>query len=536
MDQKNYFISAFGTFGNPNGFRQSFFFLDNSHSKIARNLATFDLNTVAIKILPKSKVYAIRKEFINNSNIFSYAIYSFAKEQNSERGGTFIGSSIIYKEKIGNENITVSVLEDFHQNLLKNNVENDTITVNHSDKFSVSKPKDFDKISINLKDVISNLNSFHTNKNLFVFCETSPEKLQIFFKKSIDLLNVYDTIYFTRSEEVATFVAQKGIFKFIQQVGDKKEFDQEIDKLEIERKQKITDAIEKFEKHKLQLEEEKNREIENRKKQIEQNQQKQSENQKKIEESKSDLSKLENLYKTFAGHISILMSALHSGKTLDEVNNFYKQFEKEFNDEKRKLNSSTQISSFSNSRSPAQVSPYSNPYEKSHQSDSEDDEKKSSMKVVAIVSLVLNILLIGGLAYLLYSIYTDNEKKIANTENFASSNENINSLEKDSVVVERQLNPIPNDIAKNNIDKIKNELTDNSTEVNDVVKIIFDKNKPIKNVYQFQKQEYAHYLIKQNPDAFDSNNVLMRKGLLTKIPSFSETSVKKDSLNNSVSK
>lgn len=500
MDQKNYFISAFGTFGNPNGFRQSFFFLDNSHSIIARNLATFDLNTVAIKILPKSKVYSIRKEFINNSTIFSYAIYSFAKEQNSERGGTFIGSSIIYKEKIGNENITVSVLEEFHTNLLAKFVENDTITVNHSDKFSVNKPKDFDKIGVNLTDVLINLNLFHTNKILFVFCDTSPEKLQIFLKKSVDLLNVYDTIYFTRSEEVATFVAQKGIFKFIQQVGDKKEFDQEIENLEAERKEKRTDAIAKFEKNKLQFEEEKNREIESRKKQIEQNQQKQSENQKKIDGSKSDLSKLVNLYKTFAGNISVLMSGLHSGRNLDEVNNSYKQFEKEFIDEKRKLGSPNEIALFSNHRTNSgNLTPQTN--QKTYDYDSGKGEKISKFDLFKFISVILNVLLISSVI-LYFAVFNTTPSIKISEQSIPIYTENTNIEPADSLL--EKISPTPDTILNRNDYRIVNKKIENNTKIDEVITVIFQNNPSgIKKHYENQKRGYKELLYKRNSNAFE---------------------------------
>lgn len=49
-----YFFSAFGTFGSPNGFRQSFF-LGGSKS-IAQEIRTFDLKTDAIKLFPQTSI------------------------------------------------------------------------------------------------------------------------------------------------------------------------------------------------------------------------------------------------------------------------------------------------------------------------------------------------------------------------------------------------------------------------------------------------------------------------------------------------
>ncbi|RZK18964.1 MAG: hypothetical protein EOO43_12095, partial [Flavobacterium sp.] len=124
----NYFISTFGTFGNPNGFQQSYLFAQGKEN-IARSIKMFDLNTNAIKLFANSKVYAIRKEFVNDHRVISYSIYSYAKEQNSERSGTFIGSSILFIDQIVDENITLRNLNEFHSSLAEKNTHDNTITV-----------------------------------------------------------------------------------------------------------------------------------------------------------------------------------------------------------------------------------------------------------------------------------------------------------------------------------------------------------------------------------------------------------------------
>ena len=128
-------LIAFGTFGNPNGFKQSFFVF--SDENIARNVKTFDLKTDAITLFPNSKIYAIRKELANGSNAIAYSIYTFAKERSSDRGGTFIGSSILFLNKIAEENITINCLNEFHNSLVAKNVQNDIIDVEHSDNFNI---------------------------------------------------------------------------------------------------------------------------------------------------------------------------------------------------------------------------------------------------------------------------------------------------------------------------------------------------------------------------------------------------------------
>ena len=238
-------LVAFGTFGNPNGFKQTFFV---GNQNLAKSIKTFDLNTNAIKLFANSRIYSIRKENTNGFNAIAYSLYTYAKEQNSERSGTFIGSSILYTNKIAKEEITISQLNEFHNQLVNKNVSNNTISVNHSDKFIVGLPKDFNKIEFNLRE-IENLNfSQNIEKNLVVFCNVNENNLKYFFEKSIDLLNAYNTIYFTDSNEVGEFVLQKGIFKIIQNFGEKKDFEIEINNLIEERKRKRDLSISEFEK------------------------------------------------------------------------------------------------------------------------------------------------------------------------------------------------------------------------------------------------------------------------------------------------
>ena len=139
---------------------------------------------------------------------------------------------------------------------------------------------------------------------------------------------------------------------------------------------------------------------------------------------------------------------------------------------------------------------------------------------------LLNILLIGALAYLLYSIYTDNEKKIADTENIPSLNEGSDFNESDSVLVESKLNPFPNDVAKNQENKVEMlKKFDSTSTMKNVIDIIFERNKSIKEVYQFQKNDYKKLLFERNKNAFDVKNgdtILVKKDLLEEIPSYTK--------------
>ena len=167
MENTNCYIFAFATFGHPNDFRQTPFKYGNP--EIAKQVKIFDLSN-AIKVFPNSTIYSIRKESIRSSKLISYSIYSFAQEQASKRDGTFIGSSIILENAIADEHYVLNCLNEFHQKLTENNLNDGILKVNHSKDFvPISNLSDFDKIE-NPQTEIANLN-FNINNivNKFFF-------------------------------------------------------------------------------------------------------------------------------------------------------------------------------------------------------------------------------------------------------------------------------------------------------------------------------------------------------------------------------
>lgn len=525
---KNINVFGYATFGTPNGFTQSCIYGNQNLEKV---LKTFDLKTNAIQLLsPTDRIYSIRKEGKPNNIVVSYSVYTYAKEKNSNRSGTFIGTSLVLTNEILPENLVLKSLHEIHQKLKNNNVNNNVLNINHSKDFNIQDifSKDFEKLEHQSKsfDVIEWENS---GKNLVVYTSKFEQnEIQNLFKKSLQILSKYETIYFIDSKEIADFVSQKKLFRLIEKNG----LDEEIVKLENEKKQKIVNAIESFKNQKQKREEEGSKEHEILKKQIEQDEQKHLENWKKIEEADKNLSALSQLYSNFLPKFDELISQLNSGKQLEEVNHSFKQFERDFNEQKRNLASSASISPLSNSRTNPKVSPYINSYsENSRHRNFDNDKKGGVFGIFTIISLTLNVLLIGGLVYL----YLENDKKLASKEAPVMINEP--SFEKDSTLMEFKLNPQPNDFAKDEENKkyVLEKLTENSTTVDEVVEIIFNKNKIIKDVYQFQKEDYADNLIKENPEAFNENKILVKKDLLQKIPFYSDAFIAKDTSNISIS-
>lgn len=509
-------LIAFGTFGNPNGFKQTFFI---GNKELSKTVKTFDLNTNAIKLFPKANIYSIRKEYAGGHNIISYSVYSFAKEQNSERSGTFIGSSILFTGKIAEENITIKLLDEFQNNQKNKNVQNDTITVNHSDQLSVSKPTDFDKTEFNLK-TIEDLNFIQTsNKNLVVYCETNPDKLQSFLKKSIDLLNVYDSIYFTQSKEVAEFVGQKGIFKLVQADG----FEQEIQLLQAERNRKIESSISDFEKEISRLDEDKNKTLGEFREQIEKNEQLHQENEKKIRESKSDLEQVKQIYSDFSHKIKDYTNQLKSGRKLDDVKKLYNENKRIFIDSVQQIKRPSFINNISKAKTNTGLRNevhYNSNNKNDWQNDEQGKREKSQPKfdVFKVTTLILSVLLLSAIAGLVYfQFFKKPEKEIIYNE---TQEEQIKQPIENIV---SELNPKPNgevDLSTKNT--INTKLIKNS-KIDSITNFVFKANpSSINEYYKYQKQGYSKLLFEKNKESFEinsSNDTVYIKDLQS-IPNF----------------
>ncbi|WP_347219358.1 hypothetical protein [Chryseobacterium sp.] len=389
-----YFFSAFGTFGNPNGFRQSFF-LGGNHS-IAREIRTFDLKTDAIKLFPQSKIYSIRKDYAGGCNLLSYSVYTFAKEQNSDRGGTFIGSSLLFVNKIATEGLIINALNDFQDILEKNNLSEGIITVNHSDQFFIRKPKDFDKIGFNVREVDELDFTRSDNNYLVVYCETNAAQLQRFFSKAIDLLNVYDTIYFTQSHEIGDFVKQKGIFKIVDADG----FKRELDHLEEERRRTLQNTIAELEKEKEVLQDEKIKLLEDLNRQILQNEKRHQENEAKIKESKNGIEVISKEYDQYSGKIETLIRDLTADGKVESAKKRHLENKRSFNDtiqQNRNIESLSSLSSSSNGRiQTTKENPYVTGLSGFHSS-GRNQEKEFRLDGFKVATLVLSLLLIGTL-------------------------------------------------------------------------------------------------------------------------------------------
>lgn len=481
--ENNYFVFVFGTFGNPNGFKQSFLYLDKNLHNVAKELKTFDLNTNAIKLFTNTEIYAIRKESIQNRHIISYSKYTFAKEPNSDRGGSFIGSSLIFVDKIATENIIISQLNNFHQNLINQNLIDDTLNVKTSNEFLINQPKDYDKIKNNLKN-IKELSINQTNNNLVVFCDTLPQYLQNYLEKSIDLLNVYDTIYFTKSEEVANYVKQKNVFPLIEDVESKREFDLEIQKLEEVRQREISE----FRKELIQVikkisdsKEKQNQEFINN---IETSKKTHQANHLKIEDAENQRKNKGKDYDESIKQYETLFDKLSKGEKIEILKQQFSVLRSNLRNIEAIKPSPIHLNSISNPtpRDNSLNQNFNYPYDSN--SNNYKSQKVNKLGIYKIGTFFLSILLIAAICWIVYP-------KLKNEE--PVNTEVKPEIEEENPTESSKLNPFPNDELSVKIEKGK--------KLSEVVKNVFENDSIIK-FYKYQKQDYSKKLYDQNSGKF----------------------------------
>ncbi|MCT2561987.1 hypothetical protein [Chryseobacterium herbae] len=519
-----YFFSAFGTFGNPNGFRQSYFLGGNAD--VVRHIKTFDLKTDAIKLFPGTKIYGIRKEPAGSSSLISYAIYTFAKEQNSQRGGTFIGASLIFVDKIASESLIINVLDEFHQHLEAHNVSEGVIVTNHSDKFSVDLPKDYDKISLNMRELGDLGPAQMSNNYLMVYSETHSSQLQQHFSKAVDLLNSYEMIYFTESHEVAEFVKQKGIFKIVDMNG----FDREIQKCHEEKSKALTSYIRDLELEKETLKEDRKQLLDHLEKQIIQNEKRHQENEKNIRESKEGITAINTEFDQYSGRINELIGILKSNGKVENIKKEHLESRKKFADKirlNRDIGTFSAMGSSSSQRSVKQ--PLGNSLEDFGRGESRENRgSKLNGYKIAFWSLLL-LLAISAVGYIMFLDggkmigFPMEENRVAvesgNTDTVAAENKDLETAVEPSSV---NLNPFPNAELNENDWRLVSKKAAPETKIDSLISIIYKENpSTVNDYYKHQKKDYKNHLYSLNDKSFEirgSDTIL--RDTLKRIPNY----------------
>lgn len=468
-------VGAIGTFGLPNGCTQSAFY----SGKFLGN-KSLDLNANEIKVFPNTVLFAVKREIVNNEPSLVFTKYTFAKEKNSNRGGTFIGSCICFYNSYASANQIYSLLNELHLSLTENenNILNSVLQVSHSKDLKVKLPKDFEKLQQNLKP-FEPVDSFGRNinphKNFIVYSDDNgADKIVAFFENCIAYFQDNETVYFTNDREIAEFVREKNLLK----IESYSEFKKEIDAIQLQREEDIKrqEILRIEELRRLEfLKKEEERKIQ---------EQKSSDEQKRSESEQE---------KRFVSKRSIP----------NQQKIKYDDHKNLIIDYNRLLDLYTGLTQRN-----AAASLYSDKQKTSHSSKSKGSKSRKILFYI-VIPFVCFLLLISNVYFLFFQ-----EPKIEFKEK--------NIITEKPIVKKDSLNPLPNNELSQPEKKalFKNSIKDK--KISELVQIIF-KNNPteIATIYGFQKHSYQENLYELNKTYFKiEKDTICINDTIDKIPSF----------------
>jgi hypothetical protein len=511
-------LIAFGTFGNPNGYRQTFIKGNTEYSSLLK----FDLNTSAIKLVANTKMYAIRRERINGRNGLSFSIYTFAKEQNSERGGTFIGSSLLFIDEHPQLNLIISILNNFHYNLVKYNVINETIQVNHSDNLNVSFgiPNDFEKLALNnirIEDYYTNLN----NNQLLIYDYVDSENLPLILNDAKELLNNYNTIFVSADREIVKFVHQRGLMPFVSKENNS--FETELKKVKELKQNLITNSISKYEQEKRLLQIEKENEINELKNHLQNDKLLQAENDKIINQNSQYILELETFYNSQIEKVDKHILELKNSSNISKTDQSYKKSKAEFQNNKiskKQQKNQNKLNKVKQQQQKSTNSNYNTTTENIHFSrppqevSLEEDRKKESKNLYKILTYSFGLLWITTTIFL----FLNNTKEISSNQQQINSHKTENNSKSSISNSSSNLTPKPTTNLNSNDLHFVNKVKLKGKNIKEIVEIIFNKNpNGIKKYYANQIELYCKLLIEQNTNCF-RDKILVADSLII-IPS-----------------
>jgi hypothetical protein len=519
---ENVYIYAFATFGHPSDFQQACIL--PVKNKLPHKIKLFEL-THAIKVFPNSELHSIRFEKINGEIYISYSIYTYTKELLSDRDGTFIGSSILFSNEMPDESLAIENLIQFHNILTSKNVKDDRLLINHLKDFTLPKSifEDFNKKNFNVTQLDSKLKLSNSNSSLVVW--SNNNNLGLNYKKAIQLFEKYDTIYFTESKEIAEFARSRGIYKTI----DEKGFETEINNLIEERKRKREQSISEFEREVERINDDKKRAIQEFKTQLEQFRNIHQSNAKKIADAESDISKINQFYDQFIRETNKLIGNLKNNNAqLEEVKNIHNDNKRSFNSNLPNLKSANYITTLEkpkpkgNLHTVKQHQEFENISE-NRRLEQKEEEQAYKIDIYKVATLILAFLLVFTWIYFLFF-----KSNSANDFDLIQNQEQVNAdpheEELDETLEIEDLNPKSNSKLNENDYRIVAKSLNPNMKLEDVVKVIFNKNpSEIGNIYSGQEENYSKHLLEQNKKCFeqkDGKNYFSSKDTIRLIPSY----------------
>ena len=202
-------IGVFGTFGEPLGYQQLFY-----HG-VSYN-GSLDIEEDKIELYPGEHLYAVKRELVDGVYAISCCIYTYVRELNTERFGTFLGNCIVLQDSFADADYVYAALKALHEQVLgtSQNVENSILTAHEAKDVILREPESFIALKANIIPISKTpffSSAVNEAKEHFVtpnpLSERSKEEQLIdFFDKAIKDYTDTTALFFSFDRNVYDFV------------------------------------------------------------------------------------------------------------------------------------------------------------------------------------------------------------------------------------------------------------------------------------------------------------------------------------------
>ncbi|MBX2907649.1 MAG: hypothetical protein KF744_16510 [Taibaiella sp.] len=202
-------LGVFGTFGEPHGYQQVLYYDVNFAGSL-------DLDEDEIEFYSGNDLFAVRREIVDGVYTICFCIYSFVRELNTERFGTFIGTTIVLQDGYAEADYIYRALRNLHDNVLseKANIENDILVAQQASDVVVKESEDLVALRANTIPISKTpffSAAVHEGRKFFVTPnplseDTREQQVINFFEKALKDYNDTDSLYFSFDRGVYEFV------------------------------------------------------------------------------------------------------------------------------------------------------------------------------------------------------------------------------------------------------------------------------------------------------------------------------------------
>jgi hypothetical protein len=205
-------FGVFGTFGDPYGYQQVFY------NGVDFN-ATLDLDESEIEFYPGTDLYAVRREMVDGVYTICFCVYTYERELNTERFGTFLGSAVVLQDGFTEPEYIYRTLLSFHWGMIGNeaNVSNNTLKVLQAKDMVVKEPSEFVAAKANFIPISKTpffSSGVNQAKKLMILPDpmsTSDKEQQViaFFEEALKHFSDCGSMYFSFDRNVHEFAIKE---------------------------------------------------------------------------------------------------------------------------------------------------------------------------------------------------------------------------------------------------------------------------------------------------------------------------------------